>query len=237
MVVFLKKTYLIYVFYWIWHVKLSFQSARSLEYRKAQAQGQDGSSFQYNSQTSSYSVKLKEFPLFEDTAAEEPKFSELYECDDMDELSKSSQFNRPGKGLGSALERLQQAKSASPAISFNSMPKSKPTLFTSGSSKSSSGKNAENSNPKKKIKLVSENREPSRFSKIADTSKHLGAMRSGETINHFKSRYEQQTSVMPQKTPVFKPLFSSTPSPLKHIPEPEVKTFVNVKEYGLWVSL
>ncbi len=89
-------------------------------------------------------------------------------------------------------------------------------------------------NPSKKIKLVSQNIDPTKYARIADNPKRVGLTRSGETVHHVMStaaRKELSNSLI--KTPVFKPMFSSTQSPVKKV---EAKTFDNAMTYGLWVS-
>lgn len=168
------------------------------------------------------------------------KFDEIYGGGDIDDLYQSRFAPKKSTGSqGSALSRLQSIGATTPAVSFHAqVVKPKPSISSSSISRSArqngSSSSSSCTNPTKKIKLVSQNIDPTKYTRIADTPKYAGLTRSGETVNHvISTAARKQLSNGMVKTPVFKPMFSSTQSPVKKV---EAKTFENTAAYGLWVS-
>lgn len=200
------------------------------------AASQAGSSFEFNSQTRSYRVKLREeAAAIEETP--EVKFAELYDGGDFAEEIKVTT-----KKKGSALDRLKEMGTVSPRNSF--------TTTCSGNSSSSGAIRGDdkteksekdggfkgNGNPKKKIKLVGENKEPTRYSRLIPQERAnprlAGLTRCGETVNHLLTNAQRRE--MEEKKKIFAPIFTSTQSPVKK--QEAGKLFDNVKEYGEWVG-
>ncbi|CAL8080464.1 unnamed protein product [Orchesella dallaii] len=195
--------------------------------------------FQFNSPSQATKFSIEE-ELAKLNDVPEVKFAELYDVGEDETLSQS--LRRKSSEPTSALANLQAT--TAPILSFNAKPTPKSSsspfaLSSSSSSSSSSSKhknNVQNSsnssiitNPKKKIKLISENRAPS-YSRIAPDPRR-GIFASGTTHHHIPPSSQKVV----ERKPLFKPLFSSQSSSEAPAPSPEPKSFDGTKEYSGWI--
>jgi len=188
-----------------------------------------GSSFQFNGQSqqrrmlkADETVKVKDEP--------EPEFSKLYDGDDSEPVLNSQQTKPTGSRL---MDFGSLGAITSPTVSFTVPSSSSSSALqsasntTNGVSRPEAGGTA--SNPRKKIKLVSE----TRYSRIAEMPGRASAFnfpKSGVTEHHVK---RQKEGIAP------KPLFSSTQfKPRKPAPSTVSvgKSFENVKDFGDWMK-
>ncbi|ODM90173.1 Regulator of telomere elongation helicase 1 [Orchesella cincta] len=185
------------------------------------------SGFQFNTSTSSTKFSIDK-ELAKLTEVPDVKFSELYDGGDDESFSQS--LRKKSNEQMSALDNLQAT--TSPIVSFTAKttPSRRNELSLASSSSSKvSNTNGSITNPKKKIKLISENRAPT-YSRIAPDPRR-GIVMCGTTHQHVPPTSAPQKEV--PKKPLFKPLFSSQSSSPK---PPEPKSFDNFKEYGTWIK-